>query len=140
MAVVSSLFNVVVLEKSPFDFTQPNEKLILIQSPHHINNTTGQCIGEIIKQMSDDAVPNQLLSPHLCLAIPLFGPQQAKTLALCRQLSSITDAVWRHVTEYDAAESFHVLHMGPMSDDAVPNQLLSPHLCLAMPLFGAQQA
>jgi hypothetical protein len=58
-------------------------------------------------------------------------------LALCCQLSSIvTDAVWRHVIEYATAESFHVLHMGPMSDDAVPNQLLSPHLCGAMPLFG----
>jgi hypothetical protein len=44
--------------------------------------------------------------------------------------------------EYDAAESFHVLHMGPMSDDAVSsNQLLSPNLCLlAMPLFGRGQA
>jgi hypothetical protein len=69
--------------------------------------------------------------------MPLLGPQQAKhSFALCRQLSSKTDAVWMHVTEYDDAESFHVLHMGPMSDDAVPNQLLSPHLCLAMPLFG----
>jgi hypothetical protein len=37
---------------------------------------------------------------------------------------------------YDAAESFHVLHMDPMSDDAVSNQLLSPHLCPSMPLFG----
>jgi hypothetical protein len=31
---------------------------------------------------------------------------------------------------------FYVIHMGPMSDDAVLNQLLSPHVCQAMPLFG----
>ena len=30
--------------------------------------------------------------------------------------------------------------MGVMSDDAVLNQLLSPHLCLVMPLFGLQLA
>ena len=46
--------------------------------------------------------------------------------------------VCRHVTEYDAAESFHALYMGPRSGDAVSNQLLSPHLCLAKPLFGLQ--
>jgi hypothetical protein len=39
-----------------------------------------------------------------------------------------TDDVQRQLAIYDdaAAEPFHVLHMGPMSDDAVSNQLLSP--------------
>ena len=40
----------------------------------------------------------------------------------------------------DAAEPFHVLHMCPMGDDAVLNQLLSPHLCQAMPVFGLRVA
>jgi hypothetical protein len=48
-----------------------------------------------------------------------------------------TDVVWRHVTEY-AAESFHVLHMDSMSDDALLNQLLSPHLCQVIPFFEQQ--
>jgi hypothetical protein len=46
-----------------------------------------------------------------------------------------TDAILRHVTECNAAEPFHAFHMGPMSDDAVSNQLLSPHLYQAMPLI-----
>jgi hypothetical protein len=45
-------------------------------------------------------------------------------------------AVWRHVAEYDAAKPFHVPHEDPMSGDAVSNQLLNHHLCVAMPLFG----
>jgi hypothetical protein len=66
----------------------------------------------------DDAVRNhQLLGPHLCPAMPFLGPGWAKSFAHCNQNWGKTDAVWRHVTEYDAAESFHVLHMGPMSDD-----------------------
>ena len=52
------------------------------------------------------------------------------------QILGKTGAVWRHVTECDAAEPFHDLHMGPMSDDAVSNQLLGPHLCPAMALVG----
>jgi hypothetical protein len=39
------------------------------------------------------------------------------------------------MTTYDAAaEPFHILHMGSISDDAVSKQLLSPYLCQAMPL------
>jgi hypothetical protein len=75
--------------------------------------------------------------------MPFLLLGQAKSLVLRHQLlnKNKKDAVWRHVTEYDAAESFHVLHMGPMSDDAVSNQLLSSNLCLlAMPLFGPGQA
>jgi hypothetical protein len=40
------------------------------------------------------------------------------------QILGRIDAVWGNVEEHDAAEPFHVLHMGPMSDDAVSNQLL----------------
>jgi hypothetical protein len=83
------------------------------------------------RPISDDTVSNQLLGPHLCLAISLFGLQLAKNLELCPRIFSKTDAVWRNVTEYDAAEPFHVIHMGPISDDAMSNQLLGPHLCLA---------
>jgi hypothetical protein len=80
--------------------------------------------------MSDDAVSNQqLLSPHLCQAMLLFVLRLAKSLASFLPTSWKTDAVWRHVTECNAAEPFHAFHMGPMSDDAVSNQLLNPHLC-----------
>ena len=52
------------------------------------------------------------------------------------QILGKIDAVWRHVAIEDAAEPFNILHMCPMSDDAVPNLPLSPYLCPAMQLFG----
>jgi hypothetical protein len=54
---------------------------------------------------------------------------------------SLPHSVWRHVTVQDAAEPFHVLHM--VSNEwwyFVNNHLPSPHLCLAMPLFGLRLA
>ena len=69
-----------------------------------------------------------------------FGAEMGKKLGALWQILGKTDAVWRHVTIQDVAEPFHVIHMGPMSDDAVSNQLLSPHLCLAAPPFGLRLA
>ena len=51
------------------------------------------------------------------------------------QILGKTGAVWRHVTECDAAEPFHVLHMDPMSDVSMCNQLLVAHLCHPMLCF-----
>jgi hypothetical protein len=45
-----------------------------------------------------------------------------------------------YVTIGDAAESFHVHQIIPISNHAVSNQLLSPHLCLAMQFFGLRLA
>ena len=48
------------------------------------------------------------------------------------QILGKTGAVWRHVTECDAAEPFHDLHMGPMGHVALLNQLLGLHLFQSM--------
>lgn len=72
----------------------------------------------------------QLLRGNDCCANENLGRRKYTLLPNLKQ----TDVVWRHVTEY-AAESFHVLHMDSMSDDALLNQLLSPHLCQVMALF-----
>ena len=71
-----------------------------------------------------------------------FWAEIGKKLGTLPQLLGKTDAVWRHVAIQDAAEpfNFNVLHMDPMNDDAVSNQLLGPHLCLAIPLFGLRWA
>ena len=69
-----------------------------------------------------------------------FWAEIGKKIDKLPQILGKTDAVWRHVTIQDAAEPFNVLHMCPMSDDAVSNQLLSLHLCLAVPLFGLRLA
>jgi hypothetical protein len=45
-----------------------------------------------------------------------------------------------HFTGCNATQPFYDFHMGPMSDDAVSNQLMSPHLCQAMSLFMLQLA
>ncbi len=83
--------------------------------------------------MSDDAVPIQLLRPHLSLAHSTFRAAiVSKFSSTLPQILGKADAVWRHVTVQDAAEPFHVLHMCPMSDDAVPNHLLiggAPNKC-----------
>jgi hypothetical protein len=63
----------------------------------------------------------------LRLAMSLFGLKLAKSLELCHKISSKTDAVQKHVSECDAAESYHVLHMGPNNYDALSNKLMSPH-------------
>ncbi len=65
-----------------------------------------------------------------------FWAAVGKKFAICLQILGDVDAVLQQLTIYAAAEPFHVLHMGPMSDDAVSNQLLGPHLNQAMPLFG----
>ena len=69
-----------------------------------------------------------------------FGAEIGENSGTLPQILGKTDAVWSHVTMRDAAEPFNVLLMCPMSDDAVSNQLLSPHLCVAMPLFGLRLA
>ena len=69
-----------------------------------------------------------------------FWAEIGKKFGTLSQILGKTDAVWRRVTIQDAAEPFNVLHMGPMSDDAVLNQLPSPLLGLAMPLFGLRLA
>jgi hypothetical protein len=63
---------------------------------------------------------NQILSPSLFQAMPVSGLPLVitKTLALSNQeILGKSDAVWRSVTVYDAAEPFHVLHMDPGSND-----------------------
>ena len=67
--------------------------------------------------MSDDAVPNQLLSSHLCLAYATFWAAIVKKFGTLLQILGNADAIWRHVTVQDAAEQIHVLHMCPMSND-----------------------
>jgi hypothetical protein len=69
-------------------------------------------------QISYDAVPNQLPNPHPCQAMQPFGLRLAQICSHCHPILGKADAVWRHVTAYDAAEPLHVLHMDQMSDDA----------------------
>jgi hypothetical protein len=80
--------------------------------------------------MNGDSASNQNPSYSLFEAMPLLGLLlEKKTMALCNhEILGKSDAVWRHVTVYDAAEPFHVLHMDPMSDDLVSNQIPSPYL------------
>jgi hypothetical protein len=66
-----------------------------------------------------------------------FWAAVGKQFGTCLQILSKTDAVWRHVTGYDAAESFHVFYMDQMSDDAqcqtsswVPSCVLSQAMSL----------
>jgi hypothetical protein len=49
-----------------------------------------------MSSMSDVAMSNQLLGPHLCHATPLFGLLLAKSSApCCHQIEGKTDAAWR---------------------------------------------
>jgi hypothetical protein len=70
--------------------------------------------------MNGDSVSNQIPSPSL---FPLtshatFRAANEKTMALFNQeISGKSDAAWRPVTIYDAAEQFHVVHLDPLSDD-----------------------
>ena len=64
-----------------------------------------------------------------------FWDGMGKKFGTSQQIWGKSDGGWGHVTTQDA-EQFNVIHMDPMSDDAVSNQLLSLNLCLAMPVFG----
>jgi hypothetical protein len=57
-------------------------------------------------------------------------------LAGLKQIQAQIDGILSHNSLSDAAEPFHVLHMDPMSDDSMSNQLLVAHLCHCMPCFG----
>jgi hypothetical protein len=57
-------------------------------------------------------------------------------LAGLKQIQDKTDGVTSHDTSSVAAEPFHVLHMDPMSDVSMCNQVLMvAHLCHPMLCF-----
>jgi hypothetical protein len=66
----------------------------------------------------------------------MFWIVVGKSLAGLKQIQAQIDGVFSHDSLSDAAEPFHVLHMDPMSDDSMSNQLLVAHLCHCMPCFG----
>ena len=67
--------------------------------------------------MSDVVMRNSLMGANLCQANPIFGLQLWPELGKpCGQISAKVDAVCGHGTISVAAEPFHVIHMGPMSD------------------------
>jgi hypothetical protein len=81
-------------------------------------------------------------SESLSLPTPSHATFRAaveKTMALFNQeILGKSDAVWRHVTVYDDGEPYYALHLDPMNDDSVSNQIPSLYLFpfQAMPLSG----
>jgi hypothetical protein len=84
--------------------------------------------------MTDVSMCNQLLVAHLSHAMPCYGLQLEKVWHLSPQIKPKIDGISSHDTLSVAAEPLHVLHMDPMSDVYMCNQILvAQHLCHAMP-------
>jgi hypothetical protein len=87
--------------------------------------------------MSDVSMCNQLLVAHLCCPMSFLGLLLVVRLAGVQQkIQAKSGGVSSHNTSSNAAEPFHVLHMDPISDVSMCNQLLVAHLCLPMLCFG----
>jgi hypothetical protein len=83
--------------------------------------------------MSDVLKCNQLLVVHLCHLMHYFGLSLGKFGGYAANPSQ-SDGVNSAMASV-AAEPFLVLHMDPMSDVLMCNQLLVAHLCHLMPCF-----
>jgi hypothetical protein len=73
----------------------------------------------LMDPMSDDSVSKP---DSESLSVPSHASFRAavgnnKNIGTLNQILGRSDAVWRSVTVYDAAEPFHVLHMDPGSND-----------------------
>jgi hypothetical protein len=79
--------------------------------------------------MSDDSMCNQLLVAHVCHTMLCFGLQLGKVWHCASESQAKIDGISIHKISSVAAEPFHVLHMDPMSDDSMCNQLLVAHVC-----------
>jgi hypothetical protein len=67
-------------------------------------------------------------SPWLSVHAP-FWAAAGKKFSICyHPIQGLTDAVQRHSTEWDAVAPFHAIHISPMGDVAMSNQLLTPHV------------
>jgi hypothetical protein len=97
--------------------------------------------------MSDVSMCNQLLVAHLCRPITCFQLWLGTVWQVCSKPNpkfmdqmllnhSQIDGVSSKNATSNAAEPFHVLHMDPMSDVSMCNQLLVAHLCRPIPCFG----
>jgi hypothetical protein len=87
--------------------------------------------------MSDVLMCNQLLVAHLCHPMPRFGLWLGKVLKVCRYAAnpSQSDGVYSAMASV-SAELCHDLHVDPMSDVPMCNQLLVAHMCHPMSCFG----
>ncbi len=84
-------------------------------------------------------------NPSFVVALTLhptsYGPPRCRKLGMSRNrltcliICLVPDGVSSHDTSSVAAEPFHVLHMDPMSDVSMCNQVLVAHLCHPMLYF-----